>query len=315
MPSKPDLRVYLGDSLAAYNFGPTHPFGPERYPAFVEAFEARGLDARTQRGTPARAMRSAIEWFHTPEYVDLVMTGSKTGRGYLDWGDTPAFFGVYEAATTVVGTVLAGVDAVMAGDCRAAFVPIAGLHHASRKGASGFCVFNDCGVAIEYLRRQYKVQRVAYVDIDAHHGDGVFYGFESDPDVCIVDFHQSGETLFPGTGYAFETGEGAAEGTKLNVPLPPGAGDAEFFARWPEALAFIEAAEPEFLIMQCGADGLAEDPLTQLQYSSEVHRRVVTDLRALAERQARGRIIATGGGGYHLPNIAAAWCEVVEALA
>ena len=151
-----------------------------------------GLDGRVQRGVARAASREELEWFHTPAYVDLVRERSASGFGYLDAGDTPAWRGVYEAASNVVGATLNAVDAVLSGTARRAFIPIAGLHHASRGHAAGFCVFNDCGVAIEMLRRRHGMKRVAYVDIDAHHGDGVFYAFEDDPDLLFADLHEDG---------------------------------------------------------------------------------------------------------------------------
>ncbi|MGD8207744.1 MAG: acetoin utilization protein AcuC, partial [Thiohalocapsa sp.] len=174
--------------------------------------------------------------------------------------------------------------------------------------------FNDCGIAIEYLRNRYDIRRVAYVDIDAHHGDGVFYGFEDDPELCFVDFHEDGRYLYPGTGFVEETGIGAAKGTKLNLPMPPAAGDSEVRALWPKAEAFIEASRPEFILLQCGADSLGGDPITHLAYTEATHRYVAERLQGLAQRHCDGRMIAMGGGGYDLDNLAAAWCEVVESL-
>lgn len=317
MPSAPAIlpavRVYLGEALAAYHFGPDHPFGPLRYPAFVAEFRRRGLDRRVQLGVPAQAARATLERFHTPAQVDRVMRASLSGSGLLDLGDTPAFGGVYEAAATVVGTVVAAVDAILAGECSQAFVPIAGLHHARRDGAAGFCVFNDVGVAIEHLRAR-GIERIAYVDIDAHHGDGVFYAFEEDPQLFIADFHEDGRYLYPGSGAAAETGHGAARGTKRNFPMPPGADDALFRARWPEAEAFLEAARPQFVLLQCGADSLRGDPITHLGYTSATHRFVTERLRSLAQRHCGGHLLALGGGGYDPANLAAAWCAVIEAL-
>jgi acetoin utilization protein AcuC len=221
---------------------------------------------------------------------------------------------VYEAAADVVGATLSAAEAIMGGEARRAFVPIAGLHHASRKGAAGFCALNDCGVAIEWLRARYGLQRIAYVDIDAHHGDGVFYAFEEDPDVAFVDLHEDGRYLYPGTGAADETGRGAAVGTKYNAPLPPGADDAAFDAAWGPALELLEAQRPEFILLQCGADSLAGDPLTHLAFTPAVHRRAAHDLVRLAERLGHGRVLALGGGGYNRDNIAAGWCAVVEGL-
>lgn len=308
------LCVYLGDGLRAYHFGPSHPFGPKRHDAFADGLEARGLIPRLQIRAPEQAEQEVIEYFHTHAYVERVKAQSATGHGYLDLGDTPAFRGVYEAAAMVVGSSLAAVRAVLSGHCRRAFVPIAGLHHAHRDGAAGFCVFNDCGVAIEFLRRSAKLRRIAYVDIDAHHGDGVFYAFEDDPDLCIVDVHEDGRYLYPGTGAATETGKGSAAGSKHNFPLPPGASDAEFMDAWAEAETFVDQARPEFILLQCGADGLAGDPITHLAYTENVHAHVARRLRALADRHCEGRLVALGGGGYALDNLARAWCSVVEAF-
>jgi len=308
-------RVYAGNALARYAFGGGHPFGPGRYEAFYNEFERRGLSRRVSVSPPEIASIDEIQWFHTDTYVARVMGQSESGGGFLDWGDTPAFHGVFEAASTVVGTTLAALDAIVRGECRRAFVPIAGLHHARRDGAAGFCVFNDCGVAIEACRRRYDFERIAYVDIDAHHGDGVYYGFESDPDVVIADFHEDGRYLYPGTGGADETGSGVAVGTKLNIPLLPGSGDTEFLRSWDHAESFLRAARPEMILLQCGVDSLACDPLAPLNYSVNTHRHVTLRLCALAAEYGEGRLLALGGGGYALENIATGWNSVVETLA
>src|SRR5687767_9885277 len=199
--------VVAGERLARYGFGDGHPFGPDRHAAFFGEFAARGLDKRVRMLEPRPATRAELESFHTPQYVEFVAQKSLTGEGFLDAGDTPAWRGVFEAASDVVGGTLLAAEEIMAGRARRAFIPIAGLHHAARGGAAGFCVFNDCGVAIEMLRRM-GLKRIAYVDIDAHHGDGVYYGFESDPDLIFADIHEDGHYLYPGTGRADEVGSG-----------------------------------------------------------------------------------------------------------
>lgn len=304
----------VGERLARYGFGDGHPFGPDRHAAFLREFEARGLGARVQLLEPRIASYDEILSFHSANYVDFVRERSQSGHGYLDAGDTPAFRGVYEAAAAVVGATLLAAESIMAGECRRAFVPIAGLHHAGRDRAAGFCVFNDCGVAIELLRHRSGLKRVAYVDIDAHHGDGVFYAFEDDPEVIFADVHEDGRYLYPGTGAAHETGRGAAEGTKLNLPVPPGADDAVFDAEWPKVLAHLERFEPQFILLQCGADSVEGDPITHLRFSAAAHARAARDLRALAERLGHGRVLALGGGGYNRANLASAWNGVVESL-
>jgi len=304
----------LGDKLANYHFGAEHPFGPKRYWAFKEEFERRQLDKKVLLHTPQQASEQQLALFHTQNYIDKVKTLSTTGEGYLDCGDTPAIKGIYDSARSVVGTTLKAIDLIMNGNCHFAFTPIAGLHHATRNSAAGFCVFNDCGIAIEYLRNEHHIQRIAYADIDAHHGDGVFYAFEDDPDLCFVDFHQDGNTLYPGTGFINETGKGEAAGSKLNIPLAPYSTDKTAIALWQSAEDFIEKFKPEFILLQCGADSLAGDPITQLNLSSDFHAYVATHLSSLANKHCTGRLLAMGGGGYNLGNIKAAWNDVIEKL-
>ncbi len=306
--------VYAGEGLGRYGFPEGHPFGPWRMRAFREALTAAGLDEKVVICDPPSAPQEVIEYFHTHDYVERVKRASRQGRGYLDAGDTPAFAGVFEAASTVVGSVVDGVRRIVGGACRRAFVPIAGLHHAHRDHASGFCVFNDCGVAIEVLRREFSIRRIAYVDIDAHHGDGVFYAYESDPDVIFADIHEDGRYLFPGTGSASETGKGAGKGHKLNIPLPPGADDERFFQVWPRVLAFVRQERPEFILLQCGADSLQGDPLTHLRYSAEAHRHAARTICELADSLCQGRVLGLGGGGYDATNLGRAWTAVVESF-
>jgi len=306
--------VVAGERLARYGFGDGHPFGPDRHAAFLREFESRGLDRRVALLETRSATDAELLSFHTPAYVELVRQRSQTGAGYLDGGDTPAWRGVFEAASDVVGATVLATEQIMVGAARRAFVPIAGLHHAARGGAAGFCVFNDIGVGIESLRRVHDLHRIAYVDIDAHHGDGVFYAYEDDAELIFADIHEDGRHLYPGTGSELETGRGLAAGTKLNIPLPPGAGDAAFDAVWPRVIEHVERFAPEFLILQCGADSLAGDPITHLRFSAATHRRAAAELADLAERLGHGRLLALGGGGYNRSNLAQAWTGVVEAL-
>src|SRR5512138_101339 len=308
------VLLVSGDEIARYGFGDGHPFGPDRHEAFMRELHKAGLDGRVLRASPRTATREEVEAFHTAEYVDFVRERSAAGQGYLDGGDTPAKRGIYEAAVSVVGATLVGVEALMTERAKRAFIPIAGLHHAARDRAAGFCVFNDCGVAIEILRRKYALRTIAYVDIDAHHGDGVFYAFEADPDLVFADFHEDGRHLYPGTGAAEETGTGAARGTKLNVPLPPGADDAAFLAAWDQAEAFLRERRPEFILLQCGADSLAGDPITHLCLTEEAHAHAAARLCALADEFGHGRVLAMGGGGYNRGNLARAWTRVVQSF-
>ena len=312
--SEARVALYHGPALAAYGFGDGHPFGPDRHDVFMAEVHRRGLERQVSALEPVRGSEAQAKLFHEAAYVDFVRERSATGTGYLDAGDTPARPGIHESALDVVGTAVAAADGIMAGEYSRAFIPIAGLHHAAREGASGFCVFNDCGVVIEHLKQQHGLARIAYVDIDAHHGDGVYYGFEHDPACIFADIHEDGRFLFPGTGHAHETGRGKAEGTKLNIPVPPGSGDEQFREVWPKVMEFLDQHRPEFILLQCGADPLEGDPITHLRYTDHPHREATRGLMEIAERHAHGRLLATGGGGYNRPNIARAWTAVLEEL-
>ncbi|SER26701.1 acetoin utilization protein AcuC [Nitrosomonas sp. Nm51] len=306
--------VYLGDELARYAFGNNHPFGPLRHSAFSNALYQKNLDQHVDILRPVAATQEILELFHEHEYIEKVKDLSESGGGYLDQGDTPAFSGMYDAALTVAGTVCDAIDRLVDNEYTKAFVPIAGLHHARRHTAAGFCVINDCGIAIEYLRHKHHINRIAYIDIDAHHGDGVFYSFENDPDLIFVDFHEDGRFLYPGTGNITETGKGGAKGTKLNFPMPPGAGNELFMQAWPRAEEFIRTGKPEFVLIQCGADSICGDPITHMAYTECVHKHVVTSVCRIANEFCGGRVVALGGGGYNLDNIAKTWTTVVSAM-
>jgi acetoin utilization protein AcuC len=309
-----NVLVLKGENIAAYGFGMDHPFGPDRHDAFHAELRRSGVADAVELRAAGSATREELLAFHSAEFVDMVASRCRTGEGFLDGGDTPAQKGVAEAAGAVVGAAVNAMESIMAGGFRRAFVPIAGLHHAGRQHVAGFCVFNDCGVVIELLRARHGLRRIAYVDIDAHHGDGVFYAFEDDPDLSFVDIHEDGHYIYPGTGHAHETGSGKAVGTKLNIPLPPGAGDDDFREAWSLAERFLESAEPEFILLQCGADSLDGDPITHLKYSADSHAYAAERLCGIADRFCAGRLLALGGGGYNRDNLAKAWTAVVGAL-
>jgi acetoin utilization protein AcuC len=309
---KSEVRVLAGEAIAGYGFGNGHPFGPDRHDAFLRALRERELDEKIWIEEPERpASRAELELFHTSRHVSFVERMSVEGIGFLDGGDTPAFPGIYHSAANVVGATLQAGELLVNGSAQRVFVPIGGLHHAARDTTSGFCVFNDIGVLIEHLRRHHGIQRIAYVDIDAHHGDGIYYGFASDPGLIFADIHEDGRFLFPGTGHREETGIGPGEGAKLNIPLPPGAGDEEFAAAWAEVEPFLEDAKPELFILVAGADSLAGDPLTHLQYSEEAHGAAARAVCRMADRYAQGRVLGLGAGGYNRRNLGAAWSRVV----
>ncbi len=306
--------VYLGEELARYGFGNDHPFGPKRHHVFEQEFYKQTLHKKVDILPPKSTNQSVLELFHTHDYVEQVKQQSILATGYLDHGDTPAFVGMYEAASSVVGSVCDAVDQLMHKRYKRAFIPIAGLHHARRHIAAGFCVFNDCGVAIEYLRHQYQVQRIAYVDIDAHHGDGVFYSFENDPELIFADLHEDGRFLYPGTGGEKETGKELAKGTKLNIPMPPHSDDDAFMQAWELVEQFLIQQGADFIFLQCGADSIKGDPITHLEYTEKAHAHATNRLCKLANEMCAGKFIAMGGGGYNHNNIAKTWTAVVNSM-
>jgi len=223
------VAVSLHELTSAYGFPGEHPFSTQRLAVFWEAACLQGLNDLLMILPVNPVTEEDLLRFHTAPYVERVKALSAIGEGYLDEGDTPVFPHMFEASTMVVGSVITAAKAMMAGKVNLAFVPIGGLHHGFRDRAAGFCVFNDIGVVIEVLRQQYQVQTILYVDIDAHHGDAVYYSYEEDPNVIIVDIHEDGRFLYPGTGSLDERGKGPAQGTKINLPLQPGAKNEDFF--------------------------------------------------------------------------------------
>lgn len=305
--------LYTGQELASYGFPGDHPFSTERHDYFLNGVKGKDFFKNIERRLPVKAEPEEIGYFHSEKYVNAIKEYSRYGGARLDSGDTVAFPGIYEAGATVVGTALEATRKILKGSAKNAMVPIGGLHHAFRERASGFCVFNDCAVVIDFLLQEEELKQVLYVDIDAHHGDGVFYSFAADPRVINVDFHQRG--IFPGTGDTSEQGSGPAEGTKLNVPLKAGATDDDFLNKWVQAKQFIQQFSPEFIILQCGADSLSGDPLTWLNLTSNVHRQVARDLLDIAKLKCQDRFLALGGGGYNLENLSLAWGAVLEEMA
>jgi len=306
------------DGFVNYNLGPYHPLRPIRVKLTYDLIKAKEIlkneavevvEART-------AARDEILLFHEDSYVKLVQQYSKNGSGLLDAGDTPAFKGCYEATSLVVGASLVGADSVMSGRLTHAFNPSGGLHHAHPERASGFCIFNDPAVVIAYLKSKYKIKRLVYLDIDAHHGDGVMYGYYDDPAILDIDFHESGDYLFPGTGYPYETGKGDAEGLKLNIPLPPATGDKAYIEAFRQIVPdSIKEFRPEIILVQCGADGHLDDRLAHLRLTTNTYSEIVGEMHRLAHELCDGRLLLFGGGGYTLANVPRVWTVAFAALA
>jgi acetoin utilization protein AcuC len=219
-------------------------------------------------------------------------------------GDNPIFPQMHEAGALVVGSTIAAAEAVLEGTVAHAFNASGGLHHAMPSRASGFCVYDDPAAAIAWLLGR-GVERVAYVDVDVHHGDGVQEIFYADPRVLTISIHESGEYLFPGTGFVNERGEGDAEGTKVNLPLHPGTGDDAWLEAFREVIPpLVRRWKPDVLVTQLGCDTHATDPLAHLRLTTAAYREAGKMLHDLAHEVTDGRWVATGGGGYQ-------WARVV----
>ena len=308
MPDRVHLIDY-GES-AIYNHGRTHPLRPERVLLTIDLIEAYGiLDRDSVTRTTARdATDEEIQLVHTPEYVEAVKKAGSGKRG--PWwqygfgpGDNPIFPHMHEASARVAGATLKGAELIVAGEADHVFNPAGGLHHAMAGRASGFCVYDDPAVAIAWMLRN-GVEKVAYVDVDCHHGDGVQEIFYDEPRVLTLSIHQSGRTLFPGTGFVDELGRGEAEGTSVNIPLPPFTPDELWLEAFTSVVPpLLEAWRPDVLVTQLGCDTHCTDPLTNMLLTTTAFRRTATLLHDLAHRTAGGKWLATGGGGYQWATV------------
>jgi acetoin utilization protein AcuC len=317
----PTALVYSPEYLS-YRLSATHPLQPVRLEMAAALMEAYGLLDRPDvvRLAPRVATDAEIERFHHHAYVQAVRAARPDHPGAFDRfrlvpTDNPVFADMHDASALVVGGSLVALEAVLAGQLAHAFNLAGGLHHAMPERASGFCIYNDVAVAMATARE--RGLRVAYVDVDAHHGDGVQWGFYEDPDVLTISIHESGRFLFPGTGEVEEQGKGAALGTAVNIPLEPYAGDAAFERAFTEVVEpLVQAFRPDLLVTQHGCDSHATDPLTHLATTASLHERLTQRLHALAHAQAGGRWLLTGGGGYQLFMVVPrAWTLVLAAAA
>jgi len=301
-----------------YNLGPLHPLRPVRVKLTHDLIQSKGLlnDDETKITAPRVASEEELLLFHKREYLRLVQEYSERGSGLLDAGDTPAFKGCFEATSLVVGASLEACDKIMSGKFAHAFNPSGGLHHAHPERASGFCIFNDPAVSVNYLRQKYHAKRLVYLDIDAHHGDGVMYGFYKNPSLLDIDFHESGKYIFPGTGFPDEIGESEGKGLKLNIPFSPGTGDEAYLRAFHKLVPdTVRKFQPEIILVQCGADGHADDRLAHLRLTTDTYRQVVSEMHSLAHELCEGRLLLFGGGGYTLANVPRVWTIAFAALA
>ena len=312
------IGFVYAEAFQGYNFGSTHPLRPIRLKLTFELMKSMGLlsSPAIEVHEPRQATRDELLLFHEGSYLELVERMSRSGSGFLDMGDTPVFRGCYEASALAVGASLTAVDLVMSRDTTHAMNIAGGLHHAHPSSASGFCIFNDPAVSIAYLKKKYSLDRILYLDVDAHHGDGVMYGFYSDEGVLDVDFHEDGHHLFPGTGFTDEVGAGRAAGVKINVPLYPFTGDETYLRLFKEIVpTVVRKYQPQIMLVQCGADSHANDLLAHLQLTTKSYCEIAAVCHKLAHEVSDGRLVIFGGGGYNPSNVARAWSLIAATLA
>lgn len=304
------VAVVWDEALAAYDFGPGHPLAPIRVQLAMRLARDFGvLDAVDVISSVSPAPMEAILSVHGREYVEAVQRASEDpsivdiARG-IGTPDDPAFAGMHHASALVAGATLAAAEAVQSGRAQHAINIAGGLHHAMPDAASGFCIYNDIGIAISWLLEQ-GVDRIAYIDVDVHHGDGVQAMFYDDPRVLTISIHESPASLFPGTGYPSEIGSHGAPGSAVNLALPAGTGDQgwlrAFHAVVPQVL---EAFGPRVIVSQHGCDSHMDDPLAHLALTIDGQRMSYEAIHRWAHRFCEGRWIAVGGGGYE-------WVDVV----
>jgi acetoin utilization protein AcuC len=303
------FRLIWDERLTGYDFGPGHPLAPVRVELTIAL--ARDLGVLSMPGVsvlaPVPAQPAELELVHDPAYIDAVRQAGRDGRANGRFGlgtpDNPVFADMHEASALVAGATLAAARAVWRGEAAHAANIAGGLHHAMHRSASGFCIYNDPAIAISWMLAQ-GAQRVAYVDLDVHHGDGVQAAFYDDPRVLTISLHEHPATLFPGTGLASETGSGDGRGYAVNVALPAGTGDAGWLRAFDAVVPpLLREFRPEVLVSQHGCDSHRLDPLAHLDLSVDAQRRAQLMVHELAHETADGKWLLTGGGGYQLVQV------------
>lgn len=303
-----DPRYNLHDT------GVSHPEQPARCDSILAALEAAGLRKRLVDLEPRPAAEAELLLCHQRDYLDTVQSDIDAGRGMLSTGDTAISAESLTVATLAAGGMLAAVDSVVAADMRNAFCVVRPPgHHAGPSRGMGFCVFNNVAIAARYAQRMHKLQRVAIVDWDVHHGNGTQDVFWRDGSVFYFSTHQAG--IYPGTGSANETGEGSGAGTTLNCPFPAGAGQEEILGAVQDKFApAMESFRPDLLLISAGFDSRKDDPLGGFVLTDEDFAELTRALMVIADKYAQGRVVSVLEGGYNLEGLGLAAAAHVKAL-
>ncbi|GAA4412626.1 acetoin utilization protein AcuC [Fodinibacter luteus] len=304
----PRTSVVWDEVFTAYDFGPTHPMAPVRLDLTTRLSRALGVLDHVELLSPDVAGDDVLATVHDRAYIRAVRAASDdpsaadVNRG-LGTDDDPAFRGMHEASARIVQGTLDICRQVWRGEIDHGVNFCGGLHHAMRTHASGFCIYNDIAVGIQWLLDN-GAERVAYVDIDVHHGDGVERMFWNDPRVLTISVHESGQHLFPGTGWPADVGGPSARGGAANVALPPGTGDAAWLRSIESVVhPLVRAFKPDVLVSQHGCDTHMHDPLAHLAITVDGQRRAHESVHDLAHETTQGRWVALGGGGYELVEV------------
>ena len=307
------IHLYYSDSFQAYNFGPEHPFNPARLMLACKLMEEDGsIDEHTCKIEPQPAAEADLARVHTAEYIAAVQAEETDLAFGLGSDDTPVFPGIYEASRLLAGGSIDAARRIVAEDGMA-FNIGGGLHHAMPSNASGFCVFDDPALAISVLKERFE--RILYIDIDGHHGDGVQQIFYEDPDVLTISMHESGLYLFPGTGFVDEIGSGPGIGYSANVPMPMYSGDGEYSRAFEEIVPrLFDWFRPQAVVAQLGVDTHYSDPLTTLNMTLSGYTQLVARIIDLTGKYANGRLLALGGGGYNMEVVPVAWSCVLHLM-
>jgi len=311
--------VVYDASLGEYDFGAGHPMAPVRVALTMRLAECLGVLDRMQVVPAPMATEDDLATVHDPAFIEAVQRAGRTGRAEEEFGlgteDNPLFRDMHHASAHVVGASVEACRRVWEGESLHAANVMGGLHHAMPGRASGFCIYNDVAVGIRWLL-DHGAKRVAYVDLDVHHGDGVERIFYDDPRVLTISLHETGQMLFPGTGFAGDTGGPDAAGSAANVALPPGTADhgwlRAFHAVVPD---LVREFAPDILVTQQGCDSHAEDPLADLMLSVDGQRAAYVALHELAHEVAGGKWVAFGGGGYAVVDVVPrAWSHLLAVV-
>ena len=312
------LGYFYHDDYMKYDFGRTHPMNKIRIQMLKDLLTELDFfkNEKIKLFEPELCEDKDILSVHKKDYFKKIIELSQIGKGFVDRKDTPAFKGMFEITKRAVGGTINAVDAIMNNELEHAWNPLGGFHHAKTDKGAGFCIFNDVAIAIKRLIDKYGLTRILYLDIDAHHGDGVQEIFYDNPNVFKISIHESGDTLFPYSGFIKEDGEKEGKGYNVNIPLPIGTFDEAYNNIIEKILPLIfEYYNPQFVVFLAGTDAHHLDPLSHLSLTSVAYRKIAKIVHDLSHKFSKGKCIILGGGGYSLNATPRMWSIILSEFA